>query len=297
MPIAAMDRGGVIVGLIGSAIQASRSPALHEREAAAQGLKLIYRLIDLDQVGLCVGSLESLIQAAEWMGFAGLNITYPCKQAVLPLLHDMSPDARAIGAVNTIVLKDGRRTGHNTDVSGFSAAFHSGLADAAHGHVVQLGAGGGGAAVAHALLAEGVERLSLHDIDAARSERLARSLCARFGNRRAEVSVDLAAEIAAADGLVNCTPVGMAKLPGMPLAETLLRPALWVADIVYFPLETALLRAARSLGCRTLDGGGMAVFQAVGAFKLFTGLAADTRRMRRHFAEMTAAEEGRAPAR
>jgi shikimate dehydrogenase len=100
---------------------------------------------------------------------------------------------------------------------------------------------------------------------------------------------DLVAEVAAADGLVNCTPVGMAKLPGAPLPVALLRPALWVAEIVYFPLETELLRAARAIGCRTLDGGGMAVFQAVGAFRLFTGLEPDAARMQRHFAAMSAA--------
>jgi shikimate dehydrogenase len=100
---------------------------------------------------------------------------------------------------------------------------------------------------------------------------------------------DLAAEVAAADGLVNCTPVGMAKLPGTPLPVALLRPALWVAEIVYFPLETELLRAARAIGCRTLDGGGMAVFQAVGAFRLFTGLEPDAARMQRHFAAMSLA--------
>jgi shikimate dehydrogenase len=114
-------------------------------------------------------------------------------------------------------------------------------------------------------------------------------LAARFGAGRAVVVGDLAAEVAAADGLVNCTPVGMAKLPGTPLPVALLRPALWVAEIVYFPLETELLRAARAIGCRTLDGGGMAVFQAVGAFRLFTGLEPDAARMQRHFAAMSAA--------
>ena len=92
--------------------------------------------------------------------------------------------------------------------------------------------------------------------------------------------------MAAADGLINCTPTGMAKYPGLPLPAALLRPALWVAEIVYFPLETELLRAARALGCRTLDGGGMAVFQAVGAFRLFTGIEPDAGRMLRHFAAM-----------
>ena len=109
-------------------------------------------------------------------------------------------------------------------------------------------------------------------------------LSAGFGNGCA--GSDLAAAVAEADGLIHCTPTGMAKLPGMPLPAELLHPALWVAEIVYFPLETELLRVARSLGCQTLDGGGMAVFQAVRAFQLITGLEPDAERMRRHFLSM-----------
>jgi shikimate dehydrogenase len=283
------QRPGMLAGLIGSGIQASRTPAMHEREGAEQGLRLIYRLIDLDVLRLGPEALGELLTAAERMGFSGLNITYPCKQAVLPLLDQLSPDARALGAVNTVVLKDGQRVGHNTDCSGFAESFRRGLPDVRRDRVVQLGAGGAGAAVAHALLAEGVGRLAISDTDIPRAEALAADLAARFGAGRAVAVGDLAAEVAAADGLVNCTPVGMAKLPGTPLPVALLRTALWVAEIVYFPLETELLRTARAIGCRTLDGGGMAVFQAVGAFRLFTGLEPDAARMQRHFAAMSAA--------
>jgi len=283
------QRPALLVGLIGQGIQASRSPALHEREGAEQGLRLAYRLIDLDLLGLGADRLEELLKAAEWMGFAGLNITYPCKQAVIPLLHELSDGARALGAVNTVVLRDGRRIGHNTDSSGFAEGFRRGLPGVARGRVVQLGAGGAGAAVAHALLAEGVAQLAIRDTEAGRAEALAERLRAHFGADRAVACTDLAGAMAQADGLVNCTPVGMTKLPGMPLPAALLRPSLWVAEVVYFPLETELLRSARALGCRTLDGGRMAVFQAVGAFHLFTGVAPDAERMLRHFGEMAAA--------
>jgi len=283
------QRPALLVGLIGQGIQASRSPALHEREGAEQGLRLAYRLIDLDLLGLGADRLEELLKAAEWMGFAGLNITYPCKQAVIPLLHELSDGARALGAVNTVVLRDGRRIGHNTDSSGFAEGFRRGLPGVARGRVVQLGAGGAGAAVAHALLAEGVAQLAIRDTEAGRAEALAERLRAHFGADRAVACTDLAGAMAQADGLVNCTPVGMTKLPGMPLPAALLRPSLWVAEVVYFPLETELLRSARALGCRTLDGGRMAVFQAVGAFRLFTGVAPDAERMLRHFGEMAAA--------
>ena len=283
------QRPALLVGLIGQGIQASRSPALHEHEGAEQGLRLVYRLIDLDLLGLGADRLEELLKAAQWMGFAGLNITYPCKQAVIPLLHELSDDARTLGAVNTVVLRDGRRIGHNTDSSGFAEGFRRGLPGVARGRVVQLGAGGAGAAVAHALLAEGVAQLAIRDTEAGRAEALAERLRAHFGADRAVACTDLAGAMAQADGLVNCTPVGMTKLPGMPLPAALLRPSLWVAEVVYFPLETELLRSARALGCRTLDGGRMAVFQAVGAFRLFTGVAPDAERMLRHFGEMAAA--------
>lgn len=278
----------VLAGLIGKGIGASRSPALHEREGAEQGLRLVYRLIDLDVLHLGPEALPEVLLAASRLGFAGLNITYPCKQAVIPHLDALSPDAAALGAVNTVVLSEGRRFGHNTDCSGFAEGFRRGLPGVARSEVVQLGAGGAGAAVAHALLTEGSEKLWISDTDKARAMALAADLCRRFGPGRAEAVQDLAEAIRSADGLVNCTPVGMAKLPGLPLPEALVRPHLWVADIVYFPLETELLRLARERGCRTLDGGGMAVFQAVGAFRLFTGREPDSERMLRHFAQMSA---------
>ena len=277
----------VLIGLIGAGIQASRSPALHMREGAAQGLAYIYRLIDIEALGLSADGLPELIAAAHRLGFAGLNITHPCKQSVIALLDELSPDARAIGAVNTVVFAaNGQMVGHNTDWSGFAESFRRELGDAPRTRVVQLGAGGAGAAVAHALLTLGAGALAIFDVDRARAARLARDLCARFGAERAAVIGDTAPAIAAADGVVNTTPIGMVGHPGMPVAAATLRPDLWVADVVYFPLETELLRTARSLGCRTMAGGTMAVFQAVGAFRLFTGLEPDLERMIRHFAGM-----------
>ncbi|WIE49784.1 shikimate dehydrogenase [Pseudomonas sp. GM17] len=276
----------VLAGLIGAGIQASRTPALHEHEGDAQGLRYLYRLIDLDQLQLDSNALPDLLLAAERMNFTGLNITFPCKQSIIPLLDELSPEARGIGAVNTVVLKDGKRIGHNTDCLGFAEGFRRGLQGVALSRVVQMGAGGAGAAVAHALLSEGVQQLHIFDVESARAQSLADNLNQHFGPGRAKAGVDLPATLAAADGLVNTTPVGMAKLPGMPVPVELLRPGLWVAEIVYFPLETELLRNARALGCRTLNGGNMAVFQAVKAFELFSGVAPDAQRMLAHFQSM-----------
>ncbi|MHA3738106.1 shikimate dehydrogenase [Pseudomonas sp. Eth.TT006] len=276
----------ILAGLIGAGIQASRTPALHEHEGDAQGLRYLYRLIDLDQLQLDSNALPDLLQAAERMHYTGLNITFPCKQAIIPLLDELSPEARGIGAVNTVVLKDGKRIGHNTDCLGFAEGFRRGLPDVARERVVQMGAGGAGAAVAHALLSEGVGQLSIFDVDRERAESLANNLNQHFGAGRAVAGRDLAGNLSQADGLVNTTPMGMAKLPGTPVPAELLRKEMWVAEIVYFPLETELLRDARALGCRTLDGGNMAVFQAVKAFELFSGVVADAPRMLAHFQSM-----------
>ncbi|MCM2331458.1 MAG: shikimate dehydrogenase [Pseudomonas sagittaria] len=276
----------ILAGLIGAGIQASRTPAMHEHEGDAQGIRYLYRLIDLDQLGVTSAALPELLDAAQRLGFTGLNITFPCKQAIIPLLDELSPEARGIGAVNTVVFQDGKRVGHNTDCLGFAEGLRRGLPNVARERVVQMGAGGAGAAVAHALLQEGVQQLTIFDVEPARAAELAASLSASFGAGRAQAGSDLPAAMAEAQGLVNTTPVGMAKLPGLPLPAELLHADLWVAEIIYFPLETELLRAARALGCQTLDGGKMAVFQAVKAFELFTGRAADAERMMAHFASM-----------
>ncbi|KJH74098.1 MULTISPECIES: shikimate dehydrogenase [unclassified Pseudomonas] len=276
----------VLAGLIGAGIQASRTPALHEQEGDAQGLRYLYRLIDLDQLQLDSGALPDLLLAAERMNFTGLNITFPCKQTIIPLLDELSPEARGIGAVNTVVLKEGKRIGHNTDCLGFAEGFRRGLPDVGVARVVQMGAGGAGAAVAHALLSEGAQLLSIFDVEIRRAQALADNLNQHFGAGRAVAGQDLPGALALADGLVNTTPMGMKKLPGTPVPVELLRRELWVAEIVYFPLETELLRQARALGCRTLDGGNMAVFQAVKAFELFSGVAPDAQRMLAHFQGM-----------
>ena len=276
----------VLIGLIGTGIQASRSPALHMQEGAAQGLSYIYKLIDLTELRLGAEALPDLLTAADRLGFDGLNITHPCKQAVIPYLTELSPDAQALGAVNTVVLKDGKRIGHNTDWFGFAEGFRRGMPDARLDRVVQFGAGGAGAAVAHAALTLGVRQLTIVDVDPARAASVADGLSARFGAGRAIVGSDRDAAVAAAEGIINATPLGMEAHPGMALPASLLRPDLWVAEVVYFPLETELLRSARALGCRTVDGGGMAVFQAVEAFRLFSGVTPDAERMRQHFASM-----------
>ncbi|MFJ7290817.1 shikimate dehydrogenase [Streptomyces collinus] len=286
-----MPNRSYLVGLIGSGIGPSLSPALHEREADRQGLRLVYRLIDIDTLAVPPEAVGDLLRAARDLGFDGLNITHPCKQLVIEHLDALAPQAEALGAVNTVVFEDGRAVGHNTDVTGFAASFARGLPDAPLERVVQLGAGGAGAAVAHATLTLGAERVTVVDALPERATALAGSLNRAFGEGRAaaappERQTEL---LAHADGIVHATPTGMAAHPGLPLPAELLHSGLWVAEVVYRPLETELLRTARALGCATLDGGGMAAFQAADAFRLFTGREPDAARMLTDLTELAGA--------
>lgn len=273
----------LLLGLIGAGIQRSKSPALHEEEGRHHGLRVHYQLIDLDAAGVGVEVLPELLRAARVMGYSGLNVTFPCKQAVMPLLDDLSEEARAIGAVNTIVRDGNRLIGHNTDGSGWSWGFRRALPDADLGRVVLLGAGGAGSACADAVLRLGADSLRIVDRDASRAAELAARLNAHLPGNRAVATGDLEAALSDASGLIHATPTGMAKHPGMPFSARLLRAGLWVSELVYVPLETELLRAARRAGCASVDGGHMAVGQAADAFKLFTGMDADAGRMQAHF--------------
>jgi shikimate dehydrogenase len=299
-----------LIGLIGAGIAGSLSPVLHEREAAAQGLRYAYRTLDIDELGLAPGDAGQLARDAVRLGYTGLNVTHPCKQAVIAGLDALSDDARELGAVNTVTVRHDaahdvgsrqgdRLTGRNTDHTGFRAALAEGLPGAALGTVVLVGAGGAGSAVARALLDAGARTLLVADADASRAQQLAARLGPHPGPaghpRRvtAVVLEDVPARIAEADGVVNATPIGMVGHPGTPFDASVLTSRHWLADVVYRPLETQLVKAALAAGCRVLDGGWMAVSQAADSFELFTGLPADRSRMRAHFLELAASAAGK----
>ena len=271
------------VGLIGAGIDRSLTPAMHMREGEYCGLSYQYDLIDLEVRGLSVSDLSALIDQAEAAGYSGLNITHPCKQAAVALVDELSPDAQALRSINTIVFDGGRRIGHNTDWWGFAESFRRGLDGVSLDRVVQLGAGGAGVAVAHAVAQMGARSIEIFDLDQSRAQALADQLKPAHAACSFSVGHDLAEALKMADGLVHATPTGMAAHPGLPLDAHLVSDRLWVAEIVYFPIETELVKLARQKGSRVLDGGGMAVFQAVKAFELFTGVRPNGERMLQHF--------------
>lgn len=276
------------LGLIGAHLGPSLSPPLHEREAAELGLICSYERIDIDELGLAPERVGQLLRVTHGLGFRGVNVTHPCKQFVVEHLAGLSSDAATVGAVNTVVFEASGAIGHNTDCSGFRQSFARGLPDVATGRVVLLGAGGAGAAVGHAALSLGTERLVVIDARPEHARELAGVLsrCHGRGRAVARTTDELADELRQADGLIHATPTGMAPSPGMPFPPDMLGADLWVAEVVYRPLETELLREARERGCRTLDGGGMAVNQAALSFALFTGLEPDRVRMEQHFREL-----------
>lgn len=282
----------ILVGLIGANIQRSLSPALHEDAFAAAGMRGHYHLMDLDRPH--GRRLEALFAAVKSTGFDGINVTFPCKQAIMPLLDELSADARRIGAVNTVTFSEaGRAVGHNTDLAGFRQSFDESLGrPAIEGQVaVLVGAGGAGRAVGFALMQLGAAKVIVHDTDTARATALVADLMLHHGAARCRLADDLPGAIAEASGVVNATPVGMLGIPGNPVPTKALRADHWGADVIYTPIETQFIKAARAKGARVLTGGGMCVHQAAEAFRLFTGLAPDVLRMHRTFATALAARD------
>jgi shikimate dehydrogenase len=284
------ERDQVLIGLIGEGIGQSLSPLLHQREADRQGIRLIYTIIDSHQWSLDAQDLPALMRWARILGYRGLNVTYPFKQEIVKHLDELSDEARTIGAVNTVVFAHGRTRGYNTDWSGFRRGFEREFATAPRERVVQLGAGGAGSAVAHAMLGLGAHHLTVVDLNADRAQQLARTLSEVFGPGRisAGPAENLLELLASAQGVINTTPIGMAHHPGSPIAQSHLRSDLWVADIVYRPIDTALLQAARAVGAQTLNGSAMNTFQAVEAFERFTGTTPDVDAMLADSAQLLA---------
>lgn len=244
---------------------------MHEQAAHELGVRCHYQLIEV--AGADREKLRAVLDEIRRRGFAGVNVTYPYKEAVVSLLDELWFDADAIGAVNTVVVRDNRLIGYNTDSTGFAHAAAGIAGDLRAGSVALIGAGGVGKAIAFALANLGVAQLRIFDSDPAKARHLVMLLGALIG----AVAVNSVEEaVRGATGLVNATPVGMLPSRGSPVPETLLHGGLWVADAVYYPLWTPLLLAAKTTGARVMTGRDLAIHQAADAFELFTGLTPST---------------------
>ena len=282
-----MTTTSFVVGLLGDNIGGSLAKPLQEGEGEAQGLSLAYRLVDATHAGLGLDDTAEVLRWAVRLGFDGLAVTHPFKNAVMGSVDDATPEAQALGASNLVVVHDGQTIAHNTDWVGFAEALRATLPEALGDRMVLLGAGGAGVAVGYGALRYGAAHLDIVDQDADRAAAVAARLGSLVGTHRVAATSDLERALRGAGGLIQATPVGMDAHPGLPVDPRLLRLDHWVADIIYFPLETELVHRARAVGCRVMTGGAMAVHQHAAAFRLLTGRPADIRRMQEHFESLT----------
>ncbi|TMJ03756.1 MAG: shikimate dehydrogenase [Alphaproteobacteria bacterium] len=257
----------LLLGLIGSPIMSSAAPAMHEAAAEALGLRAQYRLIDVP--GADETKLRAMLDGVRLLGFSGVNVTFPYKEAVIPLLDALAPGAAAIGTANTVVVRDGRITGHNTDATGFASAFRAVLGNPGDAPVLLIGAGGVGRAIGFALAELGADALRIVDRETEKAQALAARLADRLDT---QVCDTIAEALDGAGGVINGTPIGMLPNRDSPVPAELLHAGLWVADAVYTPLWTPLLQAARAAGARVMTGRELCIYQAADAFRLFTEL-------------------------
>lgn len=278
----------ILVGLIGEGIEHSLTPDLHMREAQHLGLEYEFRLIDLLEPKFGGQSFADILERIRSAGYQAVNITFPLKKTAIECAASKSDAVETLGATNLFLNLQDRIHAENTDWSGFSFALNRGLPEATRRKVLQVGTGGAGSATAYALLDWGVQQLLLADLDFNKAVAFAEQLKPRFPSQilRAcpiEEAMDF---LPAVDGVVQATPIGMYTHPGMPFLVDQLNPSAWVADVIYRPVETEFIRAARSGGHKVLTGSLMAIGQAVDSLRLITSLEPDAQRMASHFEEL-----------
>jgi shikimate dehydrogenase len=276
------DKPTLRLGLIGGNIAASQAPFLH-RQAGAQNLVRV--TYDLLVPATLNRTMEQIVADCASSGYAGLNITYPYKEQVIPLLEISDPMVRRIGAANTVIFgadtsATGAPQGHNTDYTGFIAAYRKIRQDTPPGTVLMIGTGGVGRAVAFGLAALGADELRLVDLDLAKADALADDLRAAAPHLQITTSNDPRAPAKGAQGLINCTPIGMTGYPGTPLARDAMAGAAWAFDAVYTPVKTQFLADAASNGLAILSGWELFFYQGVHAWALFSNLPLNETKLR-----------------
>jgi shikimate dehydrogenase len=258
------------------------SPLLHIEAGRLCGLEVSYeRLVPADMAL----SFEAVFERCRQSGFRGINITFPYKERVIPLVRIDAPEVSRIGACNTVLFSDARAAGYNTDYSGFVSAYRGVFAGRGPGTVAMAGAGGVGKAVGFALAGLGCTRLRLYDPNRARATALAQSIDAVDAGMGVDVCGSLGEAARGADGLINCTPLGMAGHPGTAVPAALMVGKKWAFDAVYTPVETEFLKKARTAGLAVMSGYELYFHQGVDAFRLFTGREVDQTALRDVLAE------------
>ena len=279
---AGVAAGTFRLGLIGDNIARSQSPRLHELAGRLTGVPVTYERLVPKDLGR---DFEAVFEEARTAGFRGLNITYPYKERVVPLLRVPDRQVAALGAVNTVVFAAGAPEGYNTDWSGFMAAYRRVRGDVPPGAVCMIGAGGVGKAVAFGLLTLGLEQLTLVERDLPKAEALGRALRQAAPQLDVHVTGDIVRGTTGAAGLVNCTPVGMVGHEGTPVPRALMQAATWAFDAVYTPVDTRFLTDAAAQGLQVVSGWELYFYQGLHAHGIFHGRPMDEARLRQALAD------------
>lgn len=276
--VRALDSSTALYAVIGDPIKHSKSPLMHNAALRSMNVNGIYAAFHV-----LPHELEQAVQGIRALGIGGVNVTIPHKERVMAYLDDIDESAQVIGAVNTIVRRGGKLIGYNTDGLGYVRSLKEEMMpDLSAARILLIGSGGAARGIAYALLKEGCQELSIANRTVERAQALADDL-SPYGQIRVVPLLE-APDIDAeqADIVINTTSVGMhPDVEAIPLNPDWLQPHLIVSDIVYNPLDTALLQAARRTGCRTHSGLGMFVYQGAIAFEMWTGKQAPAELMRR----------------
>lgn len=270
------------LGLIGDNITRSKSPRLHRTAGAMTGVDVTYERLIPKDLGL---SFEQTFARAQAAGFRGINVTYPYKEAAAKIVSIPNEAVAMIGAVNTVVFKDDGAKGYNTDYSGFKRAYRSIMGQDLPGTVCLIGTGGVGKAVASGLLELGADALRLVDLDKDKADALADALRPLAGRTQIKTGTDAVALASGADGIINCTPLGMVGIGGTPLPPSALAGANWCFDAVYTPVKTTFLRDAAEAGLKIISGYELFFGQGIDAWQIFTGVPLDQDALRHAIAE------------
>ncbi|PKR58665.1 shikimate dehydrogenase family protein [Thalassospira lohafexi] len=261
------------LGLIGKGISRSQSARLHVLLGRMCGMDVSYDYLDSDQIE-DFDLIKQLTTCSE-KGYAGVNVTHPYKTSARKLITPRKRLPAALGAVNTVVFREDGWRGDNTDFVGFMRGYKKQFGDAKPGTVLQLGAGGVGLASAFGLRGLGADKILVHDKDITRGEELVATLTAADAQAEFVSAENLSDAVRSADGLINCTPVGMNQYPGCPFDVDLLGGQKWAFDAVYTPVETAFLRTATKSGIEVMTGFELFFFQGIEAFEVFSGAEID----------------------
>ncbi len=274
-----------LYGIFGYPVEHTFSPGMHNAAFKKLGIDACYVPFAVNPA-----SLEAAVKAIVPLGLNGLNITVPHKEHVTSYLDHLSEEARLIGAVNTIQIRDGKLFGHNTDGRGFIRSLRTDAGFNPKGKIVLLlGSGGAARAVGFSLALEGARKTYFYDIDTRKAENLARDILNKTGaDAEALPAGSIAAAAEAADCLINATPLGLKTKDPIPLQKECIRKDHLVCDLVYNPPETKLLKAARERGAKRLHGIGMLLYQGVVAFEIWTGEKAPVLVMKRALARQIA---------